>query len=124
MNNITKMIIWGRELTLDIVYQLFDHKEPTELQIAAWDEFQKQNVSETALEPLKQYILSHEGKEKGIEQIDNIFKYVKPISIFIPRSKEKVAAIICDYKLDPEHGIALVFKNNELSEIGAQDIIL
>ena len=122
--NKMKMKIWGREFTIDLIIQLFDYKEPSATQNAAWEEFQKQDPLKAALEPLKKYIISNEGKDCGINQIDNIFKYIIPRSIFIPRSGKKIVALICDYKLDSEHGIAIVFADNQLDRIGAQDIIL
>lgn len=57
-------------------------------------------------------------------EIDNIFKYIMPKSIFVPRTEQKEVAIICNYKYDMEHGIAIVFENERLKEIGMQDIIL
>ena len=36
----------------------------------------------------------------------------------------RVVAIMCNYKFDMEHGIAIVFKNEMFSKIVSQDIIL
>ena len=58
------------------------------------------------------------------QEIDNIFKYVIPKRIFIPRTDKKIVAILCDYKFDMENGIAVVFENEKFKEIGVQDIIL
>ena len=57
--------------------------------------------------------------------VDNIFKYVMPKNIYVPRNlKKRVVAIMCNYKFDTEHGIAVVFENEQFKEIGAQDIAL
>lgn len=55
----------------------------------------------------------------------NIFKYVVPKAIFIKRDHQKhIFALMCHFKLDMEHGLALVFQENKLVKIGAEDIIL
>ena len=45
-----------------------------------------------------------------------------PESIFVKRDGR--VAIMCRYKFDSEHGIAVVFKDNKFEQIGMQDIIL
>lgn len=48
-----------------------------------------------------------------------------PKSIYAPHDKNAVkVAIMCNYKFDAEHGIAVIFENGKYKEIGAQDIIL
>ena len=47
-----------------------------------------------------------------------------PESLFVPRTEKKTIAIMCNYKFDKEHGIAVVFEEGRLKEIGSQDIIL
>ena len=60
--------------------------------------------------------------------IDNIFKYVIHKSIFIPidnnRNHKRVFALMCNYIFDMEHGLALIFENEQFKEMGPQDIIL
>ena len=56
---------------------------------------------------------------------DNIFSYIKPESIFVKRDKENPrVAIMCKYRYDPEHGIAVVFAHDGKVTVGIQDIIL
>lgn len=44
---------------------------------------------------------------------------------FVPHSKKSPKlALMCNYKFDPEHGIAIVFENGKYKEIGEQDIIV
>ena len=58
--------------------------------------------------------------------ITNIFKYVKPKSIYIERSSndERKIGILCAYKFNPDDGMAIVFKNETFFMIGTEDIIL
>ena len=77
-----------------------------------------------ALGEIKHYIERTSDTDVKAEKIDNIFKYVIPKRIFIPRTDKKIMAILCDYKFDMENGIAVVFENEKFKEIGVQDIIL
>ena len=80
---------------------------------------------EDSLEAVKQYCLSCNATEIGTKTIENIFKYVAPKYLYIPRNADKhVVAIMCNYKFDPENGIAVVFENEQFKEIVRQDIIL
>lgn len=59
------------------------------------------------------------------DEIENIFRYVMPKSIFVPHiEKHRVASILCDYKFDMKHGIAVVFENGRFKEVGPEDIAL
>ena len=57
--------------------------------------------------------------------IENIFKYVIPVSIYIERNKKKrVVSLLCNYRFDEEHGIAITYENEKLKNIGPQDDVL
>lgn len=48
-----------------------------------------------------------------------------PKSLFVGRDEAKrIVAIMCDYRFDMEHGLAVVFENEQFKMIGEQDIIL
>ena len=48
-----------------------------------------------------------------------------PKSLFVRRDEAKrIVAIMCDYRFDMEHGLAVVFENEQFKMIGEQDIIL
>ena len=59
----------------------------------------------------------------GTARIDDIFDVVEPYSLFVVRSDSKRSvALMCHYRLDPEHGLALLFENERLTKIGPEDI--
>lgn len=117
--------IWGRDFELPVIIKQFKGKEITDTQKEAEAEFKVcGNIVNTVKSEVEKYILENGLKENGITEIDNIFKYVIPKSILIPKTKERVAAVMCNYKFDMEHGLAIVFENEELKDIGPQDIIL
>ena len=123
--NKEKLNLWNREFELFISYSCYPGEEVTDVQIEAAKEFcEDTSVALSALDELKEYIEKSSDMAVRASEVDNIFKYVIPKSIFVPRAEKKVIAIICNYKLDIENGVAVVFENGTLKEIGPQDIIL
>lgn len=125
MNKI-KMVLWGREFNLDITYDCYSNEKVLPTQETAVQEFSK--LSEEinfSLDKVKEYCLLKNSKEIGTDVIENIFKYVMPRYLFVPRDdKKQIVAIMCNYKFDPDSGIAIVFENGKFKEIGEQEIIL
>ncbi len=120
-----KTNIFGREFNLNIIYDVYDDEEILDNQKEALESFKKVNLnSENILNQLIKYCLK-ENKEEIEEPITNIFKYVIPQEIFVKREEKKhIIAILCNYKFDFEHGIALIFENEKLVHISTQDCIL
>lgn len=125
MNKI-KMILWGREFNLDIAYDCYSNEKVLKSQEMAVRDFSKlTDAIESSLDKVKEYCLSNNRNEIGANKIENIFKYVVPKYLFVPRYEHKQSiAIMCDYKFDAESGIAIVFENSQFMEIGKQEIIL
>lgn len=124
MNNKENFVIWGREFELNIVLQNFPGEEVTSNQKKVVDALSTFDF-ETALNPLKEYIMKYNSEDVGCPEISNIFKYVIPKGVLIPRENEKrVVALMCNYKFDMEHGLAIVFENEKFKTVGPQDIIL
>ncbi len=117
-----KTEIWGRQFELKLIYDCYAGEEVLPLQKEAFESFSKNataiNESQKAVE---KYCLTENKKDIGLDQIDNIFKYVMPESIFVKRDGR--IALMCRYKFD-EHGIAVVFKGGKCESVGMQDIIL
>ena len=123
MNRI-RQNIWGRDFELAVSYQNFPGENVTDNQTCALEKAQSTDFSES-LSDVKQYIMKHYGSELGEDSIDNIFKYVLPKSILIPRNENKrVFAILCNFKFDMEHGLAIVFEDEKYKAVGPQDLIL
>lgn len=119
-----KMTIWGREFDLKVVFDVYSGEEVSSEQKEALEAFG--TVAESLLSDsseLEKYCMKKNRKEIG-ESITNIFKYIIPRSLFVKRnSKKHIIALLCDYKYDEEHGLALVFENEKLTKIGPQDDI-
>ena len=125
MTNLTREI-WGREFNIEVVFEDLDDQGVNEEQwsalghiIAEW------NAIDDSAPALKAYCSKQNNPTSEIGFFENVFRYVIPKYIFVPRDQScRVVALMCDYRFDPEHGLALVFENEKLKEIGPQDIIL
>ena len=119
-----KMMIWGREFSINIIFDVFTGEEVLKEQMEALEAFCV--VSEKVLSDttdIKEYCIKHNRKEIG-DTISNIFKYVIPTSLYIKRNeKNHEVALLCNYKFDEEHGLAMSFENEKLKSIGTQDYL-
>ena len=82
-----------------------------------WVEMSKAKVEEYC----KDDVMGDDENQKK----DNVFSYIKPETLFVERAKEyPCVAIMCKYRYDPEHGLAIVFSHDGEITVGSQDIIL
>ena len=123
MNKSIKVIVWNREFDLDIIYQQYSGEEATDLQINVADSLAEIDFN-LNLKEVTDYIINQYGAEIGTDEITNVFRYVMPKRIFITRSEKRIFAIVCNFKLDMEHGIAIVYEDGKFKEVGPLDIIL
>ena len=101
--NKAKVNFFGREFELKVVYDCYEGEEILSYQKEALQNFiENQYILDNDLEKLKNYCLNLNKEEIG-EEIDNIFRYVIPVDIYVVREKETIA-IMCKYKYDLEHG--------------------
>lgn len=119
-----RLNIWDRIFDVDIIFQNFsgDNVSDTQKNIA----YSITSIDFTdSLEALKRYIIKHNSPEMDESTIQNIFRYVIPKGVFIPFDNEnRVFAIMCNYKFDMEHGLAIVYEDGHFKDVGPQDIIL
>ena len=123
--NKVNISIWDRNFDIAVSYSCYPGEHVTEIQEQAVRGLQdNQNEVDNALKELKKYVEKTNGIGIKAEQIENIFKYVMPKNLFVPRTKVETIAILCDYKFDMENGIAVVFENGKLKRIGTEYIII
>ena len=119
-----KITIWGREFDIKIIYDVFSGEEILNEQKESFDAFMAKSadlLSDST--EVEKYCVKNNKKEIG-ESISNIFKYVIPTSLVIRRDNKKHnVALLCNYRFDEEHGLALIFENEKLVRIGTQDDI-
>lgn len=121
-----KITIWDRVFDLSVVYECYTGEEVMESQREAFamlEDNEKEIVD--SLSAVKKYVQKTGVGLLKDDGIENIFKYVMPKSIFVPHTrKHRIAAIMCNYKFDMEHGIAVVFENGKFKKVGTQDIVM
>lgn len=114
--------LWGRDFSLPVYYEcdsdqgvLDIQKEAKDALLASWDIVEDSKVA------IEDYCLERDGDHvEG--PITNIFRYVIPTSIVVLRSNDaRKAALMCNYRFDPEHGLAAVFENEQLTTVVPQD---
>ncbi len=121
--NKVKTEVWGRELELKVIFDVYEGEVILDNQKKALDMFLSNKVLFEDCSKVKGYIKKKDGDEISGE-ISNIFKYVAPKSIYVKRDeKKRIVALLCDYRFDEEDGIALLFENEKFVKIGTQNII-
>ncbi len=119
-----KVSIWGREFELGVSYQNFPGEIVTENQRNTLSAVPSVDY-DAAKTGVEGYIRKFFSAELGNERLDNIFRFVMPKSVLITRTEgTRVFAIMCNFKLDMEHGIAVIYEDEQLKAVGPQDLIL
>ncbi len=118
--------IWGRNIELKVEYDCFDNENLLPNQKQSFDAFiDSSDVIESSKKQLEHFILNDKMANIQEDSIDNIFRYVIPKTIYVIRSSEnREIALLCDYRFDIEHGIAILFKNEKFVKICSQDEVL
>lgn len=125
MNKIT-IKIWGREFVLPVEYEHYSNQEVLSIQYEAIDKFlYSTSEIDKSRKAAEEYCLSKNQNGIFSDSIDNVFKYIIPEYLFVKRSENmRTVAIMCNYRFDMEHGIAVIFNNEVFSRIVSQDVIL
>ena len=122
--NKMSIVIWEREFELDVIYKTFYAKGITALQEEAANMFCKKGEFNDSIEQMKKFVFDNGGSENGVTRIDDIFGYVMPKCIYVPKANNRSVAILCDYRFDPEHGIAVVYENEAFSYIDEEGMVI
>ena len=129
MLNLIKKVeldIWGRTFSLQVYYVCYEGEELLKEQVEMVQLLlsNKQWI-QNAKKHIEKYCENDVMADKNNTKKDNIFSYIKPSSIFIERDNNPpLIALMCDYKYDLEHGLAVVFDSSGNVTVGIQDIIL
>lgn len=118
--------IWGRKFTLPVEYDCYEGEEVTKAQIQALKHFKTHTEwIEQSKSIVEDYCREQVMSDDENAKIDNIFSYIKPECLFVKRDKGNPRiAMMCKYRYDLEHGLAVVFSSDGEVTVGMQDIIL
>jgi hypothetical protein len=120
-----KLCIWDRDFELPIEYDCYTGEKVTKEQIDAIEKFSKnEKVIKMAKEVVEKYCLKNVNADNENQKKDNIFSYIKPDYLFVKREPNPRVAIMCKYRYDQEHGLAVIVSSDEKITVGLQDIIL
>ncbi|MDD8048378.1 MAG: hypothetical protein PHH04_02125 [Thomasclavelia sp.] len=123
MINKCKLVIDKREFELSVYYETYEDNKVLDEQVQLVNKFVDIKLGKEIVDKLSEYIISDDYND--LTSVDNVYKYIMPQYLYVPRdTKKDVIAIMCDYKFEVEHGLAIVFEKGKLKEIGTQDIIL
>ena len=125
--NKQKIIIWNREFELDVVYEKYSGEDVLPIQKDALQKFLADtSIIDNAKSAVEQYCIKSNKAEIGADRIENLFKYVKPKSAYILRSKDntRTVAILCAYKFYSDNKIAIVFKNEKFDKVVIDDEVI
>ena len=125
MINELNISIWERTFLLPIEYDCYDDEVVTDAQKSA--------VKTLTMHP--EWIVSARTQVERFcrdeviadvenDKKDNIFSYIKPDYLFVKREDRPRVALMCKYRYDMEHGLAVVFATDGSVTVGHQDFIL
>ena len=120
------IIIWGRKFILPVEYDCYEGEEVTKEQLQAFRKFKSHTEwIEHSKIIVEDYCREQIMSDEENAQKDNIFSYIKPECLFVKRDKKNPRiAMMCKYRYDLEHGLAVVFTFDGEVAVGMQDMIL
>lgn len=125
MTDTVKANLWGSEVELDVYFEQLDFEEPTDAQL---DAFSRVDAiwphADDAIPCIVEY-LKKEAVEIGAHfEEDSWRSLVHPTTLFVAESDDRTVAILCEFDFDSEHGLAVVFEDEQFTAVGSQDIVL
>lgn len=117
----------GREISLPIEYDCLSGEEITKNQIDAVNWFASiADILEISRDDVESYYNKTASYKGFIVSKDTIIiDDIIPQYIYVERGNPDCSiALMCRFKLDPEHGLAIVFSLDGKVSVGNQDIIL
>lgn len=119
------LCVWDRKFELPIEYDCYANEKVTREQLTAIGKFAQNalKIQESKMF-VEKYCKQSLELDKSNHKKNNIFSYIKPDYLYVKREEKPRVAIMCKYKYDLEHGIAIIFSQDGEIEVGLQDIIL
>ena len=121
-----ELTVWGRDFSLPVKYDCYEGETVTEEQEASLRIFADHPAwLEKAKKKVESYCEQQVQQDDENDKKDNVFSYVKPEYLFVKREDANPRILLmCKYRYDLEHGLAIVFSKNGKIIVGSQDIIL
>lgn len=126
MTDNVEMIIWGREFSLRVDYETFEDETVTDEQKKTFEKFLEHSEwIDKSKKKVEEYCKERVLEDDENQKKDNIFSYIKPQYLFVTQEKQKArVALMCNYRYDPEHGLAIIYSKDGEAIVDIQDAIL
>lgn len=126
MTETVRLMIWGRDFNIPVEYDCYIGETVTPEQDKAVKNFLSHpDWLAKAKNYVEVFCRDSVVKDSRNDKKDNIFSYIKPEYLFVKRdSKEPRVVMVCKYRYDPEHGLAIVFSYEGEIKVDSQDMIL
>ena len=120
----------GRKFKVRISYDNYEGEKITKNQRNTKDSIKNIDFK-GSFKSLRKFI--HDNNERDLNEFDrsdskikNPFRYVKPTSVLVPKDQKNSSTfhILCNYRFDPEHGIAITYENGKPKKVVHQDYVL
>jgi len=116
------MSIWKRDFTLPVEYDCYEGETVTKEQSGALETFISHPEWVTkAKKMVEKYCKEDVFLDDANQKKDNIFSYIKPNYYFVTRDKSPLVVLLCKYRYDPEHGLAIIFSSDGSITVGMPD---
>lgn len=114
--------IWERDFTLPIEYDCYEGESVTKEQIEALTLFiSHPEWVDKAKKKVEIYCKKDVSADDTNQKKDNIFSYIKPNYYYVTRDEQPLVALLCKYRYDPEHGLAVIFSSGGSITVGMPD---
>lgn len=123
MINNVDITIWGRDYSLPVKYDCYPGEVITEQQISMVSKFIKHpEWIDNAKVMIEKYCKADLIEDDNNKKKDNIFSYIHPHYLYVNRRNQGDAIyLICDYRYDEEHGLAIGFSKDGSIVLGSED---
>lgn len=120
-----------RTFRLNVDFNNYSDEKTTKAQKKVYDSIKKKDFSDS-LSHVRKYIIANNKDalmsfDSKDSKIANPFRYIKPKSIYIPKDQKSGIStyhVLCNYRFDPEHGIAITYENGKVKKVVSQDYVL
>lgn len=126
MIDVLDIDLWGRSFSLRVEYDCYAGETISAEQEKAIQAFSCHGEwLDKAKIVVEKYCKESVSADNENTKKDNPFSYIKPEFIFVHRDKKcPRVLLVCKYRYDIEHGLAIVFSVDGEISVGPQDIIL
>lgn len=119
------LVIWGKKFCLP--FECADSVDPghltnIELSVKQFSD-NSEDITDKSIPAVKEYV-NKSAKMIGIVKVDELLECINPHMLLIGiDSGNTNIALLCGFKYDPEHDIAIIYREQLLVEVGSQDLV-